>query len=1033
MAQLEQALQRERDFMARVLSTAGALVIVVDRQGHVVRFNQACERLTGYSFDEVKGQTFWDLFLLPEEREAVKDVFAGLLRGRFPNEHEKYWVAKNGARRLIQWSNTALTDSAGDVEYVIGVGVDITQRREAEAVLRESEERFRTIFEGSTNGILIADPKSRRFLMGNGAICKMLGYEPGEITGMRLADIHRQEDMPFVMEHFERLANGAEDTGEDIPVKRKDGSVFFADVTATPIIVSGKAYVVGSFRNITAHKRAEEALRRERSLLDSVMQTTDAMLVLLDPRFNFVWVNPAYAETCRMKPQEMAGRNHFALYPDAENEAIFRRVRDSGKGVFYKDKPFVFPDQPERGVTYWDWSLTPVKDAAGKVTGLVFSLRETTEFKRAGEALRESEQRLRLALEGGRMGRWEWDLPDGSMFCCERTRELLGWRMDSSATRERFFRRVHPDDREALQKLRTRSAAEPADFQMDFRVIHAHGEPCREILWLASRGRVIHDEQGRAVRVVAVLFDITPRKQMEEQLQRLNDHLEKEVAAQVEELRDTIDRLQDEVARRVLAEGKLRKNSRMLEAFFQHTITPLAFMDKYFNFVRVNEAYARADGKTPEFFIGKNHFALYPHEENQAIFQQVVRTKKPYYAYAKPFTYANNPERGVTYWNWQLTPQLNEFGGVQSLVLSLENVTEQQKAFREIEQRARQLQELTLELSQAEDRERRRLAEILHDDLQQQLAAAKFHLGILRARVEDNAPAQEVTGQLNGILKDVIEKSRSLSHELSPAVLYQSDLGETFEWLARQVQAKHGLSVQVEIRGQVNPKSEAIRAFLFKAGREILFNVVKHARTREAKLRLQQVREQLWLTITDRGHGFDPELLGRTSGFGLLSIRERVELLGGRMKIRSVRGKGSAFLIAVPDAAMAEPATWDATGPKLRVLLVDDHKVVREGLAVLLAEQSDIEVVGQAGNGREAVDLAHQLQPDVIIMDAAMPVMPGDEATRQIKLHLPAMRVIGLSMSVEAEMAERMRDAGAEVYLLKTAPSEELLAAIRGR
>ncbi|NIR01449.1 MAG: hypothetical protein GTN78_14830, partial [Gemmatimonadales bacterium] len=98
----------------------------------------------------------------------------------------------------------------------------------------------------------------------------------------------------------------------------------------------------------------------------------------------------------------------------------------------------------------------------------------------------------------------------------------------------------------------------------------------------------------------------------------------------------------------------------------------------------------------------------YPHEENRAIFQQVVLTKKPYYAYAKPFVYADHPERGVTYWNWQLTPQLNEFGDVQSLVLSLENVTERQKAFQEIEQRARQLQKLTLELSQAEDRERRR-------------------------------------------------------------------------------------------------------------------------------------------------------------------------------------------------------------------------------------------------------------------------------------------------------------------------------------
>ena len=115
------------------------------------------------------------------------------------------------------------------------------------------------------------------------------------------------------------------------------------------------------------------------------------------------------------------------------------------------------------------------------------------------------------------------------------------------------------------------------------------------------------------------------------------------------------------------------------------------------------------------------------------------------------------------------------------------------------------------------------------------------------------------------------------------------------------------------------------------------------------------------------------------------------------------------------------------------MLLADDHKVMREGLAALLNEQADMEVVGQAGNGREAVNLACELQPDVVIMDVAMPLMAGDEATRQIKLHLPKTRVIALSMFEEAGVAETIRKAGAEKYLLKTAPFEELLTAIRGQ
>ncbi|RPJ20848.1 MAG: PAS domain S-box protein, partial [Planctomycetaceae bacterium] len=294
-----------------------------------------------------------------------------------------------------------------------------------------------------------------------------------------------------------------------------------------------------------------------------------------------------------------------------------------------------------------------------------------------------------------------------------------------------------------------------------------------------------------------VFMDVTQRRHMDTELRRLNEALEEKVAGRTLQLTTTVDRLQDEVARRVLAEGKLRKHSQMLEGFFQHTITPLAFLDRRFNFVRVNEAYARADGKGPQHFVGKNHFELYPHEENRVIFEQVVRTKQPYRAFAKPFAYPDDPQR-MTYWNWQLTPLLNSAGDVQSLVLNIEDVTEQQKAYQELEQRTRQLQHLAMELSQAEDRERKRLAEILHDDLQQILAAAKFHLGILGSRIKGDKSMQELTGQLNEMLKEAINKSRSLSHELSPAVLYQGDLAETFEWLAQELQAKHGLTVHVE-------------------------------------------------------------------------------------------------------------------------------------------------------------------------------------------------------------------------------------------
>ena len=142
---------------------------------------------------------------------------------------------------------------------------------------------------------------------------------------------------------------------------------------------------------------AEESrrfLENERTLLQAVMDgAKNAHMVYLDCDFNFVRVNETYARTCGYTPEEMVGKNHFALYPNAENEAIFARVRDTGISIEFHDKPFIFPDQPDRGITYWNWTLTAVKENTGKVKGLVFSLVETTERKQAEEALRDQDRR----------------------------------------------------------------------------------------------------------------------------------------------------------------------------------------------------------------------------------------------------------------------------------------------------------------------------------------------------------------------------------------------------------------------------------------------------------------------------------------------------------------------------------------------------------------------------------------------------------------------------------------------------------------
>ncbi|MEH1809947.1 GAF domain-containing protein [Nostoc sp.] len=169
----EETLNQERNFISAVLDTVGALVIVFDSQGQIVRFNQACEQITGYSFDEVRGRYSWNLFLSPEEVEPVKAVFDQILTGKLSHDYENYWVMKDGSRRLIAWSNTILKDYEGCVEYIVGTGIDITDNKRTQQHLTAQYAATRVLAESAT-----ISEATRQILQG---ICESLAWDLGEI------------------------------------------------------------------------------------------------------------------------------------------------------------------------------------------------------------------------------------------------------------------------------------------------------------------------------------------------------------------------------------------------------------------------------------------------------------------------------------------------------------------------------------------------------------------------------------------------------------------------------------------------------------------------------------------------------------------------------------------------------------------------------------------------------------------------------------------------------------------------------------
>jgi PAS domain S-box-containing protein len=378
----------------------------------------------------------------------------------------------------------------------------------------------------------------------------------------------------------------------------------------------------------------------------------------------------------------------------------------------------------------------------------------------------------------------------------------------------------------------------------------------------------------------------------------------------------------------------------------------------------------------------------------------------------------------------------------------LENRVEERTA--ELGMRNRQLSRLTSQLTLAEQRERSRLADVLHDHLQQLLAGARLHLEILsRETGVGDVPAYK---SVYDLLIESLKVSRSLASELSPPVLYQKEFPDAIRWLARWMDITHRLKVELHLPGDFPFLPEELRVLLFYSIRELLFNVVKHSETASAQVTMHGDDGRVRISVSDKGRGCDPQrLTGNDSGegFGLFAIRERVELFGGDLEIDGAPNAGTTVTISlpveppgyeqpeppapIPGKTVKPPADFSPSSKEIRVMLVDDHAVMRKGLSTLLSAHDDIEVVGEAASGEEAVEEARRIQPEVILMDINMPGMNGVEATRRITSEIPGIRIYGLSMHEAGAHAHAMAEAGAAGYLSKSGSSDALLTAIRGK
>lgn len=1019
---------------------------------------------------------------------------------------------------------------------------------------------FNTMSEGFALHEIILDddgnPFNYRFLEINPAFERLTGLKKEAVLGKTVREVIPTIESYWI-ESYGRVAL------EGIPIRIENYSAALNDWYEVYAYCPAPRQVAVLFTNITERKRSEEAieearkqLERERNLLKFMIDSAKNFhLAYLDRDFNFVRVNEAYAKSCGYTPDAMVGRNHFALYPHAENQAIFTDVRDSGMPVEYHDKPFVFPDQPENGVTYWNWSLTPVKDSSGKIEGLILSLFETTKYKRSEQALRESENRFQQLFEDDLTGDFVCTSEGKIVLCNPAFAAIFGF-----SSKE-----------EAVGMSMLALYIDPAERQIVLDALKRHGKLERYEAWRKRRnGEAIHvvenlvghfNAQGELYEYQGYIIDDTERKRTEQALRKNEERFRALVKASSEVLyrmspdwsemrqlqgggfladieRPIRDWLQEYIhpddqpqltaaineairtksmfvfehrvrqadgtfgwafsravplldengnilewfgaasdfTARKRAEEALRKSlaeaeegRRLLEALMEHIPMGITIADAPDVNIRMESRYGRELTAKPREQI--EGIAVDQHAEKWQIYHADGLT--PAANEDLPLTRATQKGEMVEEEEWVIgrpdgtkipvlctgAPIYDAHGCITAGVVGWQDIRERKRIENSLrrlnetlelrvtertalaENRAKQLQALAVELIEAEERERRQFAQLLHDDLQQMLAAAKMQL----QAVLESLPNEVLLKNVYSILGESITKTRDLSHDLSPAVLHRSGLVAGLEWLSGQMENKFGLSVQLETN-RVAHVDSAMRLFLFRAVQELLFNVIKHAEVKEARVLITESEKNITITVIDEGKGFDFDKLSTAErpGFGLLSIEERAVYIGGAFNIDSAPGKGSRFTLTIPIIQNAKkPELTEQTNTAsipsissqegIRVLFADDHKVMRQGLIkLIIGQQPDIQVVGEAASGHEALEITRNMRPNVVIMDVSMPGMDGIEATRHIKAEVPDTRVIGLSMYDDKHIIKSMLDAGAESFISKSASTAELVKAIYG-
>jgi PAS domain S-box-containing protein len=836
-------LQKQVEFYRSIVQTAQEGIWRINAASLTDYVNPKMAQMMGYEAEEMLGRPIGDF--LDDEGRAMLANLIKRRKGGISEQFEFKYIRKDGSELWAFVSTNPITNADGVYVGAVALLTDIGARKSAEAAWRESEERFRLLFENAGDGILILegnhfiDCNVRSLeIFGCKSRDQIVGHPPYEFSPHRQPN--GRESIEFAIEKITTALKGRPQLFEWVHTKL-DGTPFSAEVTLNKVEFSGKVLLQAIVRDISERKKSEEAIRKSEEEFRAVFEQAAVGVAIIDSTTGrYLSVNQRLCEiTSRSQKQILAATYMDITLPeDRQNDEInMRKLRGGIVRTFKMEKRYVHPNGDIRWAHV---TVSPMWRPGEKPSRHIAIVEDITARKQVELTLAHTADLLERTGEMAKIGGWELDLKSQKLFWSMETCRLFELDVPVAPNLKAAINFYAPEERPKIQAAVEAAIKKGKSYELELRVITAKGKS----IWAMSQGSAVK-ENGKVVRLVGTFQDITERKEAEQQYLR-----------------------------------EIKFN----ETLVDHTAVIIVLLDRQGHMVHVNQATVDILGYTRKELLNRTPWEvgiMSTEEKNRALerLQVLLRggTNPP-----RETILTAKGGRDHLFSLSSVSTRLPD-GTIDRIIVTGADLTERN-----------QLQKEILKIS---EQEQARIGHNLHDGVGQTMTGVSSLMESLEAELTGDLRVR--VARIRQLVQDAIQEVRSMSHSMSPAAVKNRGLGGALQLLAETIRTNHRTSCDCEIDPHICVDDPEKVTHIYRIAQEAANNALRHGKPKNITIRLNSAGPQeCVLKIENNGAGIIKKNGGE--GIGIRVMEYRANLIRGTLKVESKKRGGVSVVCRFP-------------------------------------------------------------------------------------------------------------------------------------